>query len=121
MLISSALEVIGKISLQADLHEVKGKEVEKRSFPKGSKTWAQISDNSTNKGVEENVLVGNGQDKELKERQGRATNVIIKGVKEFGRDEHTLVLASDFVRDMGVWQGQIYQAWRVGKICEERT
>jgi hypothetical protein len=60
------------------------------------------------------------QGKENKERQGRATNVIIKGVREYGKNECTLDIASEFFKDKLLWQGRICQAWRVGKPSGER-
>jgi hypothetical protein len=61
------------------------------------------------------------QDRESKERHDRATNIIIKGVKDYGKNECTLDLARDFLKDKLQWQGQICQAWRVGKPNGERA
>ena len=61
------------------------------------------------------------QDRESKERQNRVANVINKGVKDYGKNERTLDLARDFLKDKLLWQGQICQAWRVGKFNEERA
>ena len=58
------------------------------------------------------------QDSEGKERQNRATNIIIKGVKDYGKNEYTLDLARDLLKDKLLWQGQIYQAWRVSLMGE---
>ena len=44
------------------------------------------------------------QDRENKERQGRATNTIIKSVREYGKNECTLDLASEFLKDMLLWK-----------------
>jgi hypothetical protein len=46
------------------------------------------------------------QDREIKERKFRATNIIIKGVREYGKNECTLDLASEFLKDKLIWQGQ---------------
>jgi len=56
-----------------------------------------------------------------KERQNRTANIIIKGVKDYGKNECTLDLARDFLKDKLLWQGQICQAWRVGKFNGERA
>jgi hypothetical protein len=61
------------------------------------------------------------QDREIKERQVRAANIIIKGVRDYGKNECTLDLASDFLKDKLLWQGRICQAWRVGKPSDERA
>ena len=61
------------------------------------------------------------QDRESKERHDRETNIIIKGVKDYGKNECTLDLARDFLKDKLLWQGQICQAWRVGKFNGERA
>jgi hypothetical protein len=61
------------------------------------------------------------QGRENKERQDRATNIIIKGVKQCGKNECTLDLTSEFLKDKLFWQGQICQAWRVGKPSGERA
>ena len=42
---------------------------------------------------------------ENKERQGRAANIIIKGVREYGKNERTLDLTSEFLKDKLLWQG----------------
>lgn len=47
------------------------------------------------------------QDREGKERQNRATNIIIKGVKDYGKNECTLDLTRDFLKDKLLWSGQI--------------
>ncbi len=67
------------------------------------------------------IQVDNMQDSEGKERQNRAANIIIKGVKDYGKNECTLDLARDFLKDKSLWQGQICQAWRVGKFNDERA
>jgi len=61
------------------------------------------------------------QDREDKERQNRATNIIIKGVKNYGKNECTLDFAREFLKNKLLWQGQICQAWRVGKFNGERA
>ncbi|XP_057854166.2 uncharacterized protein LOC131064153 [Cryptomeria japonica] len=76
---------------------------------------------STNREKSTNTQVGRIKEKEFKEMQDREANLIIKGVKEYGEKEHTLHLASDFLRDMVRWQGKICQVWRVGKICNDRV
>ena len=45
------------------------------------------------------------QDREIKERKVRETNIIIKGVREYGKKECTLDLASEFLKDKFLWQG----------------
>jgi hypothetical protein len=47
------------------------------------------------------------QSRQNKERQGRATNIIIKGVREYGKNERTLDLTSEFLKDKLLWQGRI--------------
>jgi hypothetical protein len=42
-------------------------------------------------------------------------------VKDYGKNECTLDLARDFLKDKLQWQGQICQAWRVGKPNGERV
>ena len=44
------------------------------------------------------------QDRKIKERKDRATNIIIKGVKDYGKNECTLDLARDFLKDKFLWQ-----------------
>lgn len=61
------------------------------------------------------------QGREFKERQDRVANVIIKGVRDYVKNKHTLDLAREFLRDKLLWQGQIYQAWRIGKLYDEKN
>lgn len=101
---------------QIDNHEEKEREERKGDSTKVSKTWAQVISNSANKEGETNIQVDNMQDREGKERQKRVANIIIKGVKDYGKNECTLDLARDLLKDKLLWQGQICQAWRVGKL-----
>ena len=61
------------------------------------------------------------QDREIKERQNRAANIIIKGMKNHGKNECTIDLARNFLKDKLLWQGQTCQAQRVGKFYSERA
>lgn len=119
--IDVASQAVGNKPCQVDFPSVKESEGAKRNHSKDLKSWTQSRDKFTNKEVEANTRDSNTQGREIKERQSKATNVIIKGVKEYGRGEHNLDLARDFLRDMVAWQGQICQAWRVGKFCDEKT
>jgi hypothetical protein len=111
----------GKTVEQEDTQGVKARDEEKRDFTKNSKTWAQIISNSANMEKETNNQGDDMQDREIKERQVKATNIIIKGVREYGKNECTLDLVSEFLKDKLVWQGRIRQAWRVGKPSNERA
>jgi hypothetical protein len=42
-------------------------------------------------------------------------------MREYGKKECTLDLASEFLKDKLLWQGRICQAWRVGKPSDERA
>ena len=90
---------------QINNHEEKAREKTKGDSTKVSKAWAQVISNSPNKEGETNIQVDNMQDSEGKERQNRAANIIIKGVKDYGKNECTLDLARDFLKDKLLWQG----------------
>jgi hypothetical protein len=111
----------GKVVTQIDNNEETSREERKGDSAKLSKTWAQIISNPANREGERNIQVDNMQDRESKERHDRATNIIIKGVKDYGKNECTLDLARDFLKDKLQWKGQIRQAWRVGKPNGERV
>jgi hypothetical protein len=104
-----------------DNNEETSREERKGDSAKLSKTWAQIISNPAKREGERNIQVENMQDRERKERHDRETNIIIKGVKDYGKNECTLDLARDFLKDKLQWQGQICQAWRVGKPNGERA
>jgi hypothetical protein len=104
----------GKTCEQAYNHGVEARDEDKGDFTKNSKTWAQVISNSSHKKKETQSQGDDMQGRENKERQGRATNIIIKGVREYGKNECTLDLASEFLKDELLWQGRIFQAWRVG-------
>ena len=75
-----------------------------RTLPSGnstkvSKTWAQVISNSAKREEETNIQVNKMQDRESKERLDRATNIIIKGVKYYGKNECTLDLVRDFLKE----------------------
>jgi hypothetical protein len=111
----------GKTCEHAYTHGVKARDEEKKDFTKNSKTWAQVISNPAYMEKETHNQGGDMQGRENKERQGRATNIIIKGVREYGKNECTLDLTSEFLKDKLLWQGQICQAWRVGKPSGERA
>jgi hypothetical protein len=111
----------GKINEHAYTHGVKARDEKKRDFTKNFNTWAQIISNYVHMEKETHRQGDNMQGKENKERQGRAANIIIKGVREYGKNECTLDLASGFLKDKLLWQGRICQAWRVGKPSDERA
>ena len=111
----------GKVVAQIDNNEETSREERKGDSAKLSKTWAQVISNSAKREGETNIRVDNMQDRERKERQDRTTNIIIKGVKDYEKNECTLDLTRDFLKDKLQWQGQICQAWRVGKLNGERA
>lgn len=45
---------------------------------------------------------------------------IIRGISDHGKNESTLNLTRDFLKEKLHWRGQICQARRVGKICKRR-
>eukprot|EP00253_Pinus_taeda_P032593 PITA_32593 len=111
----------GKAIAQIDNHEEKAREERKGDSTKVSKTYAQVISNSANKEEETNIQVDNMQDREGKEKQNRTANIIIKGVKDYGKNECTFDLARDFLKDKLLWQEHICQAWGVGKFNGERV
>ena len=98
----------GKVVAQTNNQGVKGREEEKGRSKE--KTWAQVVSKSAINLGEANIQVNTIQDNEIRERQVRATNIIIKGVRDYGENEGTLDLARDFLSDMMLWQGKICQA-----------
>jgi hypothetical protein len=121
VLSSKTSKVEGKAVEQADTQGVKERVEEKGGFTKNSKTWAQVISNYANMEKEANNQRDSMQDREHKERQVREANIIIKGVKDYGKNECTLDLASDVLKDTLLWQGRICQVWRVGKPGNERA
>ena len=75
----------GKVVAQIDNNEETSREERKGDSAKLSKTRAQVISNSAKNEGETNIQVDNIQDRESKERQDRATNIIIKGVKYYGK------------------------------------
>lgn len=84
---------VGKVVDQTNNHGVE-REGKEGGSSKNPKSWTQVINNSSNKVEEANTQVDIMQDKEAKERQVKATNIIIKGVKDHGRNERTLDLVS---------------------------
>ena len=115
--------VEGKTDEQTNNQGMKVREAENGGSTKNSRTWTQVISKHANieKEKEASNQGDNKQGNETKERQVRATNIIIKGVREYGKNECTPELASDFLKDMLNWKGQICQAWRVGKPSDERA
>jgi hypothetical protein len=94
----------GKTIEQADTQGMKARDEEKIDLTKNSKTWAQVFSNYASMEKETNNQGDDMQDREIKERQVRAANIIIKGVEEYGKNECTLDLASEFLKDKLLWQ-----------------
>jgi hypothetical protein len=111
----------GKTGEQAYTHGVKARVEEKRDFTKNSKTLAQVISNSAHMEKETQSRGDDMQGRENKKRQGRVANIIIKGVREYGKNECTLDLTSEILKDKLLWQGRIFQAWRVGNPSGERA
>jgi hypothetical protein len=110
-----------KVVAQINNNEETSREERKGDFAKLSKTWAQIISNSSKREGETNIQVDNMEYRERNERRDRETNIIIKGVKDYGKNECTLDLARDILKDKLQWQGKICQSWRVGKPNSERS
>jgi hypothetical protein len=96
--------------------EKRGKEILQNSPKPGLKLLAILL-----RVKEKNIQVDNMQYRERKKEQDRETNIIVKGVKDYGKNECTLDLARDILKDKLQWQGQICQLWRVGKPNSERA
>jgi hypothetical protein len=118
---SKTSKVEGKTIEQAHTQGTKARDEEKRDLTKHSKTWTQILSNSSSMEKETNMQGDSMQEREIKERQVRAANIIIKGVREYGKKKCTLNLSSEFLKDKLLWQGRICQAWRVGKPSDKRA
>jgi hypothetical protein len=73
----------GKTIEQANTQGVKARDEEKRDFTKKSKTWAQVVRNYVNMEKETNNQGDDMQYREIKERQVKEVNIIIKGVREY--------------------------------------
>jgi hypothetical protein len=79
----------GKIDEQAYTHGVKARDEEKIDFTKNSKTWVQVISNSAHMEKETHNQGDDMQGRENKERQGKVANKIIKGVREYGKNEYS--------------------------------
>ena len=68
---------------------MKVREAENGGSTKNSRTWAQVISKHANieKDKEASNEGDNKQGNETKKRQVRATNIIIKGVREYGKNE----------------------------------
>ena len=55
------------------------------------------------------------QIKEEKDRNKKATNLIIKGPRDYGEQESAKELTKNFLRDQLDWNGAILQTQRIGK------
>jgi len=42
------------------------------------------------------------------------------GIRGYGKNEITLILKGEFLKEKLNWKGKFIQVRRVGKICEER-
>jgi hypothetical protein len=86
----------GKTGEQAYTHGVKARDEEKGDFTKNSKTRVQVISNSAHKEKETHSQGDDMQGRESKEKQDRAANVIIKGVREYGKMSVLLILQVNF-------------------------
>ena len=81
---------------------MKVREAKNGGFTKNSITWARVISKPTNMEKEKE---SSNQGKETKEKQDKATNIRIKDVRDYGKNECTPELASDFLKDKLHWQG----------------
>ena len=95
-------------------------EEEEKSFSEVTKTGDKNRKHLVCEGEEARTHVRDTEDREFRERQIRESNIIIKGIKDYGEGDHTLDLTRDFLQEVLLWQGQISQAWRVGKPYGEK-
>ena len=82
------------------------------------KSWSQVVSGSSNKQreiIEKQIRI---QLKEEHDKQSKATNIIIKGMRDFGENERMDTLARDFLKDKLKWTGSIHQASRIGRKLE---
>ena len=56
--------------------------------------------------------------REERDKEEKMTNIIIKGLKDFGKKDKTDILARNFLKDELHWTGGIQQANMIGKIME---
>ena len=93
--------VEGKLDEQTNNQGMEVREAEKGGSTKNPRTWAQVISKHANieKEKEASNQGDNKQGNKTKERQARARNIIIKGVRVYGKNEGTSKLASDFLKD----------------------
>jgi hypothetical protein len=96
----------GKVVTQIDNNEETSREERKGDSAKLSKTWAQIISNSAKREGETNIHVDNMQYRESKKGPDRATNIIVKGVKDYGKNECTFDLAPMARTNMSIMESR---------------
>ncbi|KAH9300033.1 hypothetical protein KI387_011616 [Taxus chinensis] len=111
-------ETIQIDEIQSAIKDMEIKENQLKDRIEEAKTWSQLVSGSSNEQrqvMEKHIKT---QIKEEKDQQNRAINFIIKGLKDFGENERTDILARDFLKDELKWTGYIQQANRIGRRTE---
>ena len=103
---------------QSTIANMEMREIKLKQQIEEAKTWAQVVKEPVVEQKESIERQIKRQIKEEKDKQDKATNVIIKGLKDYGEKERTNMLARDFLRDKLNWTGYISQANRIGRKTE---
>lgn len=120
VIIFKQTQVDTEVSQQTDISKEKAKMNSGKDSLKEIKFRAKYANGYIRTEEEEYASDRRAQEIEQKERQDIKTNFIIRGIRDYGKNESTLNLTRDFLKEKLHWKGQICQERRVGRICEER-
>ena len=101
-------EIVQLQGIQVVLADLETKENQLKDRIEEEKSWSQVVSGTSNKQreiMEKQIII---QIKEEHDRQSKATNIIIKGLRDFGENERTNTLARDFLKDKLKWMGSIH-------------
>lgn len=120
VIISKATQVDTQVSQQTNLSKEKERKNNREDGPKEIKARAEDANGYIKTEEEEDASPRRAQEREHKERKDREIKFIIRGIRDYGKNESTLNLTRYFLKEKLHWKGKIYQARKVWKICEER-
>ena len=106
MIISKQTQVDTQVSQQTDIKE-KAKMNSRKYSPREIKARAEDANGYIRTKQEEDANACRAQEREHKERKDMETSFIIRGIRDYGKNESTLNLRRDFLKEKLHWKGKI--------------
>ena len=102
-------------NIQDAMANMKIKEDQLKEQIEEVRSWVNIVKGPANTSIDNIEKQVRRQIREEKERNEKAANIVIKGLRDYGEQEKTTDLVKDFFKDQLDWHGTTIQSQRIGK------